>query len=94
MSDANLAEFRKDDGASFARVDETPVAVDSDVLDLPEMRVSERRDPEPLDAADVAVPTEAIPLKFRTGITEVRGRKFTVATQRILFIPLGFKLSW
>lgn len=94
MSDAILAGFRKYDGAPLARADETPTEVDPEVVVLPEMRVSQRGRAQSLDESALKTPTEAIPLRFGTGIKEVRGRKFTALTQKVLFIPIGFKLAW
>lgn len=94
MSDLILAEFRSDERARVARVEETPTEVDPDVVVLPEMRVIQRGSAEALEPGAVAIPTKAIPLRFGTGITEVRGRRFTALTQKVLFIPLGFRLEW
>jgi len=94
MRDAILAEFRKDVETTLATFEETPVEVERGVVVLPELKVRQSRDLEALVSANLNVPTEAIPLKLGTGITEVRGRKFTALTQRLFFIPIGFKLEW
>lgn len=94
MSDAILADFRKDENTPLSNSERTPVDVDPDVVMLPDMEVREKRIGASMDPSDLALRTEAIPLRFGTGITELRGKKFTVLTKKILFIPVGFKLKW
>jgi hypothetical protein len=38
--------------------------------------------------------TEAVPLVLGTGVTEIKGKKFTVLIRRLFFIPIAFKLEW
>jgi hypothetical protein len=94
MSEAILADFRKVEISPAPIVEETPIETDPNVVVLRELVVRERFDVRSLNADTLTPPTEAIPLKLGTGITEYRGKKVSVLTQRILFIPLGFKLAW
>jgi hypothetical protein len=103
MSDAILSEFKKVDSSQFARslgpllpsplatFDEPAHEADPDVVVLPTMTVRGRRAAELLTRDAVTLPP---PSELGTGITEYRGKRFSVLTQRILFIPVGFKLAW
>jgi len=94
MSDAILAEFRNAEISRPSIAEATPVEADPEVVVLPELLVRERFDVGSLNSGNLTPPTEAIPLKLGTGITEYRGKRVSVLTQRVLFIPLGFKLAW
>lgn len=94
MSDAILAEFKNVEIQPRPVVELALVVTDPDVVVLPEMVVRERLDLRSLNSASLTPPTGSIPLKLGTGITEYRGKKVSVLTQRVLFIPLGFKLAW
>lgn len=94
MSDAILAEFRKVEISTPPTSEEIPTDSDPEVVVLRELVVRERFDVDSLNSDNLTPPTASIPLKLGTGITEYRGKKVSVLTQRILFIPLGFKLAW
>jgi hypothetical protein len=96
MSDAILAEFRNVEITPRPPVEETPVEADPNVVVLPELFVRERFDLRALHSDPRLQSPAPDPLssKLGTGITEYRGKKVSVLTQRILFIPLGFKLAW
>lgn len=94
MSDAILAEFRKVEISTPPTIEEPPIETQSEVIVLRELIVRERFDVDSINSDRLAPPTEAIPLKLGTGITEYRGKKVSVLTQRVLFIPLSFKLAW
>jgi len=96
MSDAILAEFRNVEIPPRPPVEETPVEIDPNVVVLPELFVRERFDLRALHSNPRLHSPAPDPLSstLGTGITEYRGKKVSVLTQRILFIPLGFKLAW
>jgi len=64
------------------------------VVILREFEVRGRRDVELLSPEHLIPPTQATPVALGSGITEYKGKKFTVLTQRLLFIPFGLKITW
>jgi hypothetical protein len=96
MSDAILAEFRKVEISTPPTSEEIPNDSDPEVVVLRELVVRERFDVDSLNSDPRLQSPVPRPLfsTLGTGITEYRGNKVSVLTQRVLFIPLGFKLAW
>ncbi len=98
ISDAILAGFRQGEAAipapaTIVTTTAAPSDVDPVVVVLPKFTVVGKSAAK-LDR-DVFTPTtEAIPLTLGTGITEFKGKKFTVLVRKIFFIPIGFKIEW
>ena len=72
----------------------TPMEVDPEVVNLPAFTVTGQNAAPLLNRNAVSPKTEAMPLVAGTGVTEFKGKRFTVLIQRILFIPVAFKISW
>lgn len=94
LTDAILAGYRKDRPAPPPPAADAPTDVEPGLVVLPAMEVRGPRRPVELKPEDVVVKTEAIPLVAGTGVTEIKGPHRTILIRRILFIPVGFKLSW
>ena len=90
---AGLPDFN---GKAFQASVEKPavVEVDPDVLVLPVVRVSSGGGARKLDGFGTLPKTEAVPLAAGTGITEFKGKKYTVLVPTIFFIPIGLSLKW
>ena len=67
---------------------------DPDLLILPVVKVSTPDNRMRLDKAAIYSKTDAAPLVAGTGITEFRGKKFTILIPRIFYIPVGFTIKW
>ena len=73
----------------------SPVAErDPDLLILPVVKVSTPNNRLRLDPAAIYSNPTAAPLVAGIGITEFRGKKFTILIPRIFYIPVGFKIKW
>ena len=100
ISDAIQAGFRKEDpglpAPSLASppVAAAPMEVEPEVVTLPVLKVRTNRGAGKLDQNELKFKTEGTPLIAGTGITEFKGRKFTILIPRIFFIPVGFKIKW
>jgi hypothetical protein len=97
ISDAIQAGFRKDVGVAPAAPAARPFApaeVDPGVVVLPLVKVVDQPPGANLTASLVTPKTEAIPLVLGTGVTEFKGKKYTILVRRILFIPVAFKIEW
>jgi hypothetical protein len=67
---------------------------DPDLLILPVVKVSTPKNRMKLDPAATRSTTDADPLVAGTGVTEFRGKKFTILIPRIFYIPVGFTIKW
>ena len=95
IKEAVRAGFPDFNGKVFqAPVGKPAVEIDPDVLVLPVVRVSSGGGLRKMDGFGAPPKTEAVPLVAGTGITEFKGKKFTILVPRILFIPIGFSLKW
>ena len=95
IKEAVRAGFPDFNGKAFQAPAEKPaVEVDPDVLALPVVRVSSGGGLRKMDGFATAPKTETVPLVAGTGITEFKGKKFTILVPRILFIPIGISLKW
>ena len=89
------AGFPDFNGRAFqAPVEKPAVEVDPDVLVLPVVRVSGSGGLRKMDGFGAPLKTEAVPLVAGTGITEFKGKKYTVLVPTIFFIPIGFSFKW
>jgi hypothetical protein len=94
IHDAILAGFRQGEPTVPAPETAAPADVEPGVILLPKLNVMNNPGSGNL-SQDVLTPkTEAVPLVLGTGVTEIKGKKFTVLIRRLFFIPIAFKLEW
>lgn len=94
MSDAILAGFQKGNSAPSVSTTAAPPDVEPEVVLLPAYRVADGPAAAKLDRDETTAKSQAIPLRWGTGVTEVKGRRFTVLTRKIFFIPIAWKIAW
>lgn len=91
LSEAILAGYRKDDGEPAPEREPTPVDNVEDHVELPPMKIQSGGG---ASKEMTLPPTVPPPLVIGTGVTEIRGKRYTVNMRRILFIPIVFRLEW
>lgn len=94
MSEAILTGFKPAEVERPVIFEETVATTDPGVVVLREFEVRGRREVEFLTPGSLIPPTQATPVTLGSGITEYRGKKYMVLTQRLLFIPFGLKITW
>ena len=97
IRDAILAGYRKgppEPESAAAPAGPALAEVEPGVVALPSLQVTDVSGGWALNREVVTPRTEAVPLVAGTGITEFKGKKYTVLIKRLLFIPIGFKIEW
>jgi hypothetical protein len=90
--DAILAGLPSYDGQiRQAPVADAPVEIDPEVMVLPVVKVSGGSRTWEKDA--FSLPPKEQPVAG-TGIAEIKTKRLTITLARILFIPIGLKISW
>ena len=95
IKEAVRAGFPDFNGRAFQAPAEKPAGeVDPDVLVLPVVKVTGGGNVRRMEGFGAPLKTEAVPLVAGTGITEFKGKKYTVLVPTIFFIPIGFSFKW
>ena len=96
IKEAVRAGFPDYNGRAFQAPVEKPAVVeaDPDVLVLPVVKVTGGGNVRRTEGFGAPLKTEAVPLVAGTGITEFKGKTYTVLVPTIFFIPIGFSFKW
>lgn len=96
ISDAILADYRSGERRAPApsTADAGPEEVEPGLVTLPHFRVRDEPDTVKLKQEDVLANPRTAPLVLGSGITEYKGKKFTMSTQKLFFVPIGWKIAW
>jgi hypothetical protein len=96
MSDLILAGIRKEDPQAPKPVpaEVAPLEVEPGVAKLPDFKVVDQPSSPKMEQAALTPKTEASPLVWGTGVTEFKGKKYTILIRRFFWIPIAWKVEW
>lgn len=94
IRDAILSDFRGNYEMPSASVAAVPTDVEPEVVLLPAFKVADKQVSVKLSPVDVIVKTRTTPFILGSGIRENRGKKITMLTQTLFFVPIGWKIEW